>query len=271
VATLLAHALAAIRPIVDERRHELSVELPDESLAVHGDATRLAQVLANVLNNAAKFTEKEGRLSLAVTRDRTDVIIRVRDNGIGIPVEMLARVFELFAQADRPLDRASTGLGIGLALVRRLVEMHDGAVQIQSEGRGTGTTVTIRLPLLARAVDPEAAGSPEPAASRLGPVRLLVVDDNEDAASSLAMMLGLEGHDVVTADNGLDALDIGSQFRPEVVLLDLGMPTLNGYETAQRMRQQDWGRDAALVALTGWGQPADRDRTMAAGFDAHLT
>jgi signal transduction histidine kinase len=271
VATIVAHALEAIGPIVDERRHELTVHLPDEPLRVHGDATRLAQVVANVLNNAAKFTEKEGRLSLVVERDRTDVIMRISDTGIGIPVEMLARVFELFAQADRPLDRASTGLGIGLALVRRLVEMHDGTVQIQSEGRGAGTIVTIRLPLLAVAGAPASVESPEPAAHQRGPARLLVVDDNVDAANSLAMMLRLEGHEVVTADNGVDALNIASQFRPEVVLLDLGMPKLNGYETAQRMRQHAWGQQAAIIALTGWGQPADRDRTLAAGFDAHLT
>ena len=271
VATIVAHALEAVGPIVDERRHDLAVELPDEPLTLHGDATRLAQVLANVLNNAAKFTEKEGRIALRVERERGDVIFRVHDSGIGIPAEMLSRVFELFTQADRPLDRASTGLGIGLALVRRLVEMHDGTVQIHSDGRETGTTVTIRLPLLAVAGTAATTEPPEALVERLGPVRVLVVDDNVDAANSLAMMLRLDGHDVVTADNGLDALDLGSEFQPQVVLLDLGMPKLNGYETAQRMRQHDWGQDAALVALTGWGQPADRDRTLAAGFNAHLT
>ena len=269
IPAIVAQALEACGPLVDERKHHVDVELPDESLRVHGDPTRLAQVLANVLSNAVKFTDRGGRIRIAVAREGRHAVIRVADNGVGVAPEVLPHVFELFAQGERRLERASTGLGIGLALVQRLVQMHGGDASIHSDGIGRGTEVTIRLPLL-----PAAAAmtglSPGAPALALPPTRILVVDDNADAAESLAMMLRLGGHDVVTAEDGLEALRVAPEFRPQAVVLDLGMPKLNGYETARRMREAAWGRDIAIVALTGWGQPADRDRTLAAGFNAHL-
>jgi signal transduction histidine kinase len=269
ISAIVAQALEACDPLVEERRHQVDVQLPDESLRVHGDPARLSQIVANVLNNAVKFTDRGGRIRIAVARDGPDAAISVSDNGLGVAPDMLPRVFELFAQGERRLEGASTGLGIGLALVRRLVQMHGGAVSIHSEGLGRGTEVTIRLPLLPAA--PAAAGlSPPMPALALPPTRILVVDDNADAAESLAMMLRMGGHEVATAEDGLEALRVATEFHPQAVVLDLGMPRLNGYETARRMRDTPWGRDIAIVALTGWGQPADRDRTLAAGFNAHL-
>jgi signal transduction histidine kinase len=269
LSAAVAQALESCATLADERGHQLDVHLPDESLRVHGDPARLSQVLGNVLNNAIKFTDRGGRVGIAVTRDGDEACICVTDTGVGVAPEMLPRVFELFAQGQRRLERASTGLGIGLALVQRLVQMHGGSVGIASAGVDRGTEVTIRLPLIAAAA-PVAALSPAPPAMTLPPTRILVVDDNGDAAESMAMMLRLGGHEVLTAENGLEALRLAPAFQPQAVLLDLGMPKLNGYDTARRMREMPWGRDIALVALTGWGQPADRDRTLAAGFNAHL-
>jgi signal transduction histidine kinase/FixJ family two-component response regulator len=269
ISAIVAQALEACDPLVEERRHQVDVQLPDESLRVHGDPARLSQVIANVLNNAVKFTDRGGRIRIAVARDGQDAAIRVADNGVGVAPDMLPRVFELFAQGERRLEGASTGLGIGLALVRRLVQMHGGSVSIHSDGRGRGTEVTIRLPLLPAAPAAASLSPPVPALA-LPPTRILVVDDNADAAESLAMMLRMGGHVVATAEDGLEALRVATEFQPQAVVLDLGMPRLNGYETARRMRDTPWGRDIAIVALTGWGQPADRDRTLAAGFNAHL-
>jgi CheY-like chemotaxis protein len=199
-------------------------------------------------------------------------VIKVVDNGGGISAEMLPRVFDLFTQVERPMDRASTGLGIGLALVHRLVEMHGGHVVAHSDGPGKGTELEVQLPL--HAAEAAATVVPEPVEQPAPPTvtsrRVLVVDDNVDAAETLALMLKLHGHHVQTAHDGQDALRVAPVFAPHIVLLDLGMPNLNGYETANQIRSQPWGRDMALVALTGWGQPKDRKRTIEAGFDAHL-
>jgi CheY-like chemotaxis protein len=226
-------------------------------------------VVANILNNAAKFTDPGGRIALRVRRDAPHVAIEVRDTGRGIPREMLPRVFDLFTHSDQPLDRTFGGLGIGLAIVRQLVEMHGGTVRAKSDGPGQGTEVLVRLPLLiasSLAVTPAA----EPPARQVTPCRILVVDDNDDAAETLAMMLRLQGHSVQTAQDGLQALEVAPEFLPQVVMLDLGMPRLNGFETATRIRLQPWGREVPLIALTGWGQPKDRQRTVEAGFNEHL-
>jgi signal transduction histidine kinase len=272
ISAVVAQAIESSRPLIDAKHHILTVSVPDESLQVNGDAARLAQILGNLLNNAAKFTDAGGRIDLVVKRDGDDVAIQVTDNGVGISPELLPKVFDLFTQIDRPLDRTSTGLGIGLALVHRLVEMHGGWVAAQSEGHGTGTSLLVHLPLHDTHATPVVAAPP--AVGRhvpdLSSRRILVVDDNLDAAETLAEMLAVHGHNVKTAHDGLEALRIAPEFAPHVILLDLGMPNLNGYETANRIRAQAWGRDIALVAVTGWGQPKDRKRTVEAGFDAHL-
>ena len=272
ISSVVAQAIEASRPVIDAKHHTLTVSVPDESLQVNGDPARLSQILGNILNNAAKFTDPGGRIRLSVARKADTVVIKVVDSGAGISEEMLPRMFELFTQVERPLDRTTTGLGIGLALVHRLVEMHGGHVMAHSDGPGKGAELVVQLPLhetaLPTAVIPEPVQQPE--APTLTSRRVLVVDDNIDAAETLALMLKLHGHHVQTAHDGLDALRVAPVFAPHIILLDLGMPNLNGYETANRIRSQPWGRDMALVALTGWGQPKDRKRTVEAGFDAHL-
>ncbi|HEX7780508.1 MAG TPA: ATP-binding protein, partial [Vicinamibacterales bacterium] len=272
ISSVVAQAIEASRPVIDAKHHTLTVSVPDESLQVNGDPARLSQIVGNILNNAAKFTDQGGRIRLSVARRADSVVITVVDSGAGISEEMLPRVFDLFTQVERPLDRTTTGLGIGLALVHRLVEMHGGHVVAHSEGPGKGAELVVQLPLhetaLPAAVIPEPVQQPD--APTLTSRRVLVVDDNIDAAETLALMLKLHGHHVQTAHDGLDALRVAPVFAPHIILLDLGMPNLNGYETANRIRSQPWGRDMALVALTGWGQPKDRKRTVEAGFDAHL-
>jgi len=271
ISAVVAQAIESSRPLIDTKHHSLTVTVPDDdSLKVDGDSARLSQILANILNNAAKFTDPGGRIELTVARVGTEVVIKVADSGVGIEAEMLPRVFDLFTQVERPLDRTSTGLGIGLALVQRLVEMHGGRVSAHSGGPGTGAEIVVYLPLIDAGPALASATPAGETVSGLSPRRILVVDDNVDAAETLSLMLKLQGHQVQTAHDGLQALNAASVFLPHVILLDLGMPNLNGYETANRIRSQAWGRDIALVAVTGWGQPKDRERTVEAGFDAHL-
>jgi len=272
ISTIVAEAIEATRPLIEDRQHQLMLDVRDPSLMVSGDSARLVQVMGNLLNNAAKFTYKGGRIEVMVERTGDQVALRVTDNGIGVDPDSLPKVFEMFSQVGRPLDRPSNGLGIGLALVRTLVEMHGGSVEAHSDGPGTGTQLVVRLPLLEQpaATGPLAAKLPANDASELAPCRILVVDDNADAAEALAFMLRAAGHEISTANDGLEALEVAAKFRPEIILLDLGMPNLNGYDTAGRIREQPWGRNIALIALTGWGQPKDRDRTLRAGFNAHL-
>jgi signal transduction histidine kinase len=269
LASVVSEAIEASRPILDDRRHTITVNLTGR-LPVFGDTDRLVQVLSNLLNNAAKFTPKGGQITVTGTRESNEVVLKVADNGIGISRESLPLIFEMFSQVGRPLDRPSVGLGIGLALARALVDLHGGSLTAHSDGPGTGTELTVRLPF--HAGTPVAASPPliDASTTSLAPSRILVVDDNIDAADALAFMLRAAGHDVATAHDGLEALDISSSFRPRVVLLDLGMPKLNGYDAASKIREQTWAKDVLLVALTGWGQPKDRDRTTQAGFNAHL-
>jgi len=258
-------------PAIHAKHHSLTVELPATELPLDADAIRLTQVFANLLNNAAKYTPAHGTIAIKAEAHEGSAIVRIIDNGIGIPRELLPEVFEMFVQVNRSLERTEGGLGIGLSLVKRLVEMHAGSVEAFSRGLGLGSEFVVRLPL-ARA----RAAAEEPATSETSPEgaakaqRILVVDDNDDAAGTLALLLGLMGHEARTATNGVEALEVAAPFHPDVALLDLGMPKLNGYDTARRLRQMPWGRDMLIIALSGWGQEADRARSSAAGFDHHL-
>jgi PAS domain S-box-containing protein len=259
------------RPLTDSRNQTLTVTLPTEPLRLAADLTRLAQVIANLLNNAAKYTEEGGHIWLSAERDGHAATIRVRDNGAGISAEMLPRVFDLFTQVDRTLDRSEGGLGIGLTLVRRLVEAHGGTVTALSEGAGRGSEFIVRLPLLSPgASEPSVADEPSPGAAPAARRRILIVDDHRDAANSLAVLLRLHGQEVRTAHDGLEAVEAARAFRPDVVLLDIGLPRLNGLEVARRLRENLGLTDALLVAVTGYGQLEDRGRSREAGFDAHL-
>ena len=269
---VIRHAIETSTPIIESQQHQLSIDLPAHSVTLDGDVVRLTQVFANLLNNAAKYTPRGGVIQIKAEETDDSVIVRIIDNGIGIPREMLARVFDMFMQIDNSLERTQGGLGIGLSLVKRLVQMHGGTVEADSKGMGEGSEFVVRLPAARK---PAANGVPRAgridAAAESSRRRILVVDDNEDSATSLALILGMKGHETRTANDGMQAIEVADVFRPQVVLLDIGMPRLNGYETARLMRQKEWGRQALLVALTGWGQETDRIRSSDAGFDAHLT
>ena len=271
--TLIREAIETAQPAVDEKRHRLTVELPPDPMYVDADATRIVQAVGNLLLNACKFTQEGGHITVRTAREREQAAITVRDDGIGIAPEHLERIFERFVQLDASLERVAGGLGIGLTLVKTLVELHAGTVSAASAGEGRGSEFTIRLPLAPappRAPERRAVSVVEPIGPRAAR-RVLVVDDNADAAESLALILRLRGHEVRTADRGATSIEIGAEFRPHVVILDLGMPGMNGYDTAQQIRAEPWGRKILLVALTGWGQPDDVKRSAEAGFDHHLT
>jgi PAS domain S-box-containing protein len=268
---VIVQAVETARPQIDEGHHELVVSLPPDPIWLHGDATRLAQVFANLLTNAAKYTGAHGVIGLSAEREGDRVAVTVRDTGIGISPEHLPHVFEMFSQVERVIDRSKGGLGIGLSLVRGLVEMHGGRITAESPGPGQGSTFTVRLPTAADAPVQPVGQEDEPATGAPGPqIRILVVDDNRDGADSLTMLLRLFGHDVRTAYDGEDAIRVAEEYRPEVIVLDVGMPKLNGYEVCRRIRQQPWGRDMVLIACTGWGQEEDRRRTEEAGFTHHV-
>ena len=283
---LIARAVETVHPLFDECGHELTLQLPEPGIKVFGDPTRLTQAIANVLGNAAKYTDRGGEISLDAAVRGDDVEIHIRDNGIGIRPEMLPHVFELFTQLDRGDGRTQGGLGIGLALVQRLVQMHGGEVSAASDGPGKGSEFVIRLPLLREEDEPVESQPhlvPAPAGEVTAMVtplasadaarlvrRILIADDNNDALESLATLLQLSGHEVFTATNGGTALQSAERHLPEVALLDIGMPLLDGYEVAKRIRAQPWGQRITLVALTGWGQDSDRRRSREAGFDSHL-
>jgi signal transduction histidine kinase/ActR/RegA family two-component response regulator len=262
-------AIEATRHTIDAHGHVLGVTLSPEPLVVQADQARLAQVLTNLLANAAKYTNPGGRLTIAAERVAGDIVVRVRDNGIGIAPEMLHAVFDLFAQAERSLDRAEGGLGIGLTLVRNLVEMHGGTVEAHSAGVDRGAEFVVRLPAAPVAAAPRAA-PPAAAAATAEPLRVLVVDDNHDAAASLASLLTIWGERVAVAHDGQAALDTARTFAPHVVLLDIGLPGLDGYEVARRLRAQPTRTRAVLIALSGYGQAEDERRAREAGFDHHL-
>jgi CheY-like chemotaxis protein len=252
----------------------LSINLPDEPLIVTADPTRIAQVISNLLNNAAKYTPTGGRIRLAVHRRNQEVVVSVADSGIGLSQESLASVFEMFTQIKHDANRSQGGLGVGLSLVRRLVELHGGSVMATSAGIGQGSTFTVTLPLCDNDTSTETALAPLAFATQTGAgakLRLLVVDDNVDAAVGLAALLELGGHDTLIAHDGVDALRMTREFLPDAILLDIGMPGMNGYEVAQVIRQTPSLSHIALAALTGWGAEDDRNRSKEAGFDKHLT
>lgn len=270
LSIVISRAIETVQPLLTKKKHTLRLEQADERIRINGDLTRLTQVIGNLLSNAAKYTNPGGIITVRVIPDATHVRISVRDNGIGIPEDQLASVFDLFTQVDRSIDRAQTGLGIGLALVRKLVELHNGEVYAHSDGPGCGSEFAIKLPRLAEPPDSFGPGGDTNTKAPGGGRRILIADDNLDALESLATLLEMSGHDVVTAIDGAHALEKAEDWHPEVMLLDLGMPRLDGCEVARRVRAQSWGRDTVLVALTGWGQEEDRRRTREAGFDSHL-
>lgn len=271
LAEVLGNAAEASQPLIDAAGLTFDLTLPATPIELDGDLTRLAQVFMNLLNNAAKFTEPKGHISMHAERDGDDVLVTVRDSGIGLPADQLHRIFEMFTQVDSSLDRAQDGLGIGLTLVRRFVQMHGGEVYAHSQGPGHGSSFTVRLPALppeASTPTPAPVVTPEPAAVR--PLHILVVDDNRDAALTLADMLQLMDHETQVVHDGPAAIEAARACEPDLVLLDIGMPGMNGYEVARRIRSEPWGRTIKLFALTGWGQEEDRRQSRAAGFDHHL-
>ena len=275
VATLVASAVETSRPLIEAGGHQFHVSVPDEPLWVNADQARIAQVLANLLNNAAKYTPDGGSIWFSAAREGSHAVFRVRDTGMGIPSEMLIKVFELFTQVDRSLDRSQGGLGIGLTLVRRLVEMHGGHVEAASSGPGGGSEFTVRLPAVAQPSSDSPQSQPlanvlsasEPMPSQ---TRILVVDDNTDAADSLARLMRMGGHDVHVAYDGPKAIEAAHSFRPQVIVLDLGLPGLNGYEVARQLRIDFQEDELLLIALTGYGQEEDHRRSSEAGFDHHF-
>jgi signal transduction histidine kinase len=270
LAEVLAAAVETSRPLIDAARHELTLTLPPEALLIEADAVRLAQVFANLLNNAVRYTDPGGRIGIAAKRDDGSAVVIVSDTGIGIAADALPRVFDMFVQANARDSRAQSGLGIGLTLVRSLVEMHGGSVAARSAGAGLGSEFQVRLPLArhdARRAPAETRGAGRKIA---GLPRVMVVDDNRDAADSLAAVLKLLGAEVRVTNDGRAALDELGAFRTAVVFLDLGMPGMDGYETARHMRAREDTRSTLIIALTGWGQESDRRQTQAAGFNQHL-
>jgi len=267
----LQHAFEVAKPSIDAAAHELVIEVPPGPLIVDADVTRLAQVFGNLLNNAAKYTNPGGHLRVTVTRADEHVSTSIRDDGIGIPADKLPKIFEMFAQVDNSVQRMQGGLGIGLSIAKRLVQMHGGTLDVRSEGLGKGAEFIVRLPLLASEAQRLLDAAPSADEHVEHPaLRVLVADDNEDAAASLALVLEMSGHFVRIAHDGVEAVEIAEAFDPEVVVLDIGMPRLDGYEACRQLRGQPHGEDMLIIALTGWGQLEDRQRSEQAGFDEHL-
>ena len=273
LSSIVHHAVESVRSVIDTAGHKLSLALPQQALVLDADPTRLSQVLANLLSNAAKYTPHGGHLSLAAGKQGNEAVITVSDDGIGLSASDLDRIFSMFAQVMPAIDRSQGGLGIGLALSRGLVELHGGTITASSAGPHKGSTFTVRLPLTeaAPAHEPHPQARAKEELRNLPSQRILVVDDNVDAAQSLAMLLELDGHETAMAHDGQRALELAQTFKPQVILLDIGLPLMNGYEVAHRVREQPWGRGIQLIAVTGWGQEQDRQQAVAAGFDHHLT
>ena len=267
IAPVIQHAIAACRPLAERYRHTLDVDVPAAPIFVDADPARLAQIFDNLLNNACKYTPPGGRISVTVRADAGRVAVSVKDTGVGIPGDKRDRIFDMFTQIEPETARTREGLGIGLTLVKRLVEMHDGTVEVRSAGTGQGSEFLVSFPTLPSAQDhPPAEARHSSSEAR----RILVVDDNHDAATSLAMLLEIHGHATFTAHDGEAALAAAAEHRPDVVLLDIGLPKVDGHEVCRRLRAEPWGRDIAIIALTGWGQDDDRRRSELAGFNSHL-
>ncbi len=272
LSSIVAQAVEASRPLIEARRHELAVTLPAKPIGVEGDPLRLAQVFSNLLDNAAKYTDEGGKITLSVATEGSEAVIRVKDDGVGIAPTLLPYVFDLFAQAERSLDRTQGGLGIGLTLVKQLLEMHGGRVEAHSRGTGQGSEFVVRLPLaeLPQPHSPPVDAAKPEAGDPDGGIRVLIVDDNVDSAESLAMLLKLWGHDVRTAYEGRSALMAAQEGWPDLVLLDLGLPEMDGYEVARRLCEELGSARPRLVAITGYGQKEYRRQSQQAGFDHHL-
>jgi PAS domain S-box-containing protein len=267
LAAVARSAVETVEPTVRELGHELTVALPPAPVVADGDPTRLAQAVGNLLTNAVKYTDPGGRIWLTVERQGGEAVVTVRDTGIGIPAEVLPKVFDLFTQGDQSLEKSRGGLGIGLSIVKRLVELHGGTVEAKSEGRGRGSEFVVRLPAVADAPRPVATDGAVGAVARR---TVLVVDDNADAAETLGLMLSLMGSEVHTARDGLEAVERAAAVRPDLIFMDLGMPNLNGFDATRRIRSEPWGRAVRIFALTGWGQDEDRRKSHEAGCDGHL-
>jgi CheY-like chemotaxis protein/anti-sigma regulatory factor (Ser/Thr protein kinase) len=269
LAAVVESAIETSRPLIEEMGHKLDVNIPKQPIVLEADPTRMAQVISNLLNNAAKYTPRGGCVGLSAERIDGMAVISVKDSGIGIPADMLEPIFDMFTQVDGSLERSHGGLGIGLTLVKRLVEMHGGTVEARSSGPNQGSEFIVRLPAVVGLLN-EPPRSDGQGTARAEKRRILVVDDNENAAKVLGMLLTALGNDVRTAFDGFTAIELAESFLPEIILLDIGMPKLNGYETARRIREQPWGKSIVLAALTGWGQEEDKRRTRESGFDHHF-
>jgi signal transduction histidine kinase len=267
---VLADALETVRPLMDEARHELVVLMPDRQVVVDADRTRLAQALLNLLSNAVKYTDPGGRIEVGVIVEKGNAIVTIRDSGIGIAAEHLDEVFHMFSQVETAMTRSRGGLGIGLSLTRRLVEMHGGSVKAYSDGLGQGSRFHVSLPLSAAAAQDAQQPGPAPAAAATQELRVLLADDNADGAEALAALLEMMGHSVRVVGDGEAAVRACGEWDPQVLLLDIGMPKLNGYEACRRIRTLPGGTARTLIAVTGWGQPQDQRRSREAGFDRHL-
>ncbi|HEU4433814.1 MAG TPA: PAS domain S-box protein [Pyrinomonadaceae bacterium] len=269
LSSVIQQAIEVARPLIDAAGHNLTVDLPGEPICLNADRARLAQVFGNLLNNSCKYTSPNGEIRLGAQRDGDDVVVTVRDNGAGIPPDKLNSIFDMFMQVDRTAEQSQDGLGIGLTLVKRLAEMHGGSIEAKSRGEGQGSEFVVRLPVLEKqteATAPASDAAAEPSAKR----RILIVDDNKDSADSLAMLLQITGNQTYMAHDGIEAVEAIEKHRPEVVLLDIGLPKLDGHEVCRRVREQPWGKDIVLIALTGWGQDDDRRKSEEAGFNGHL-
>ncbi len=270
LAAVVATAIEAARPIIDSKRHALSVTLPDEPVWWEADPVRLAQVLSNLLINAGKYTDPAGEIDLSIALERKEIVIRVRDDGVGIAPELMPRLFTMFSQAEDAHTRSEGGLGIGLALARGLIDLHGGTITASSPGVGKGSEFVIRLPTTSPESEAQ-ADTPDAAATGSRPLRVLVIDDSRDSATTCGAFLQTCGHHVHICFSGADALVAAETFRPQVIILDIGMPGMDGYEVARRVRRRAWAADCIIVAVTGWGQERDKHRALVAGFDHHLT
>ncbi|MDQ3100859.1 MAG: ATP-binding protein, partial [Bacteroidota bacterium] len=272
--SVIEQAVEISRPLIQKAGHKLNVLLQPDRIMVDVDVTRLTQVFNNLLNNASKYTEPGGNISISMRLEAGEAIVTVSDDGLGIPEKLLNEVFEMFAQVDRSLERSQAGLGIGLSIVKRLVVMHGGRVEAHSEGLGRGSRFMVFLPVDGTEAPAAVHAISAPGAKNRKSAgvyhRILVVDDNMDATATMANIFKVLGHQVRTAKNGFEAVEIAGEFHPEIVFMDIGMPGMNGYEACRQIRDQKWSADALMVALTGWGQEEDRKRSEEAGFDHHM-
>jgi CheY-like chemotaxis protein/two-component sensor histidine kinase len=270
LATVVNRATETSRPLIEAAEQELLVSLPDEPVLIDGDPVRLAQACSNLLNNASKYSEKGGRIWFQAEQTGDEIVVTVRDAGIGIPADKLPSIFDIFMQVDRSLERSQGGLGIGLTLVRQLVQMHGGSVEVCSDGPGHGSEFIVRLPVVIVSKPSGQVKLDHKTSEAPATARILVADDNLDSADSLSMMLEMLGHEVSSAHDGLEALETAKRSKPELIFMDLGMPRMSGYDAARLIRSAPECNGVVLVALTGWGQEEDRRRSLEAGFDHHI-